>query len=144
MRYIARNKDILYLWVDCDPEGENICYEIIRNVLPHMNKRDYQQIYRAKFSSLNKNDIRGTFNTHKDYPNCQLSMKVDARSIIDFKVGISFSIFFTREIFTYPDENNKNYYKKRRLLSYGPNQTPALYLCVQRKKEIENFIPTIL
>jgi DNA topoisomerase-3 len=54
LRNIAEGKDILCLWLDCDPEGENICYEVIHNVLPYMNKRDYQQIYRAQFNSLTK------------------------------------------------------------------------------------------
>ena len=49
LRYIAKDKDILCLWIDCDPEGENICYEIIHNVLINMNIKNYQQIYRAEF-----------------------------------------------------------------------------------------------
>ena len=49
---LASGKDILCLWLDCDSEGENICYEVIYNALPYLNVRNYQQIYRAKFSSL--------------------------------------------------------------------------------------------
>ena len=105
-----------------------------------MNKKNYQQIYRAIFSSLTNIDIRNAFINLRDYPNCELSMSVDARSTIDYKVGISFSRLLTSNILDYIDENeiNKNKYD---VLSYGPCQTPTLWFCVQRKKEIDNFIP---
>ena len=128
LRHISKNKDILCLWIDCDPEGENICYEIIHNTLPYMNKKFYQQVYRAKFSSLTNRDIKEAFENLKDYPNCELSMSVDARSIIDYKVGISFSKLFTYEILDYIDDYYISY---RKVLSYGPCQTPTLWFCVQ-------------
>ena len=61
LKNFANNKDILCLWLDCDREGENICYEVIHNVLPYMNKKDYQQVYRALFSSLTKEEIKNFF-----------------------------------------------------------------------------------
>ena len=97
LRNIAEGKDILCLWLDCDPEGENICYEVIHNVLPYMNKRDYQQIYRAQFNSLTKKDIRQSFENLNDYPDKELSMSVDARSIIDFKVGVCLLDYFQKK-----------------------------------------------
>ena len=54
---ISQNIDILCLWLDCDREGENICYEVMYHCLPNMNKKDYQQVYRAIFSSLAEDDI---------------------------------------------------------------------------------------
>jgi DNA topoisomerase-3 len=141
LKCIAKNKDILCLWIDCDPEGENICYEILHNVLPNMNKKKYQQVFRAKFSSLVDIDIKRAFLNLEDYPNCKLSMSIDARSIIDFKVGISFSNLFTLEILKYIDKENE-VKKDLDVLSYGPCQTPTLWFCVKRKKEIDNFIPS--
>ena len=78
-----------------------------------MNKKEYQQVFRAQFSSLTNTDIKNAFNNLEEYPNCQLSMSVDARSIIDYKVGISFSKLFTYEILNFIDEENisdKKYY----------------------------------
>lgn len=151
LRYIAKNKDILCLWIDCDPEGENICYEVIHNVLPNMNKKKYQQVYRAVFSSLTYRDIHNDFDNLKCYPNCQLSMSVDARSIIDYKVGISFSNLLTCEVLEFLDRKEikkrkdlEEIFRNKYILSYGPCQTPSLYFCVQRKREIEKFIPSIL
>ena len=151
LRYIAKNKDILCLLIDCDPEGENICYEVIRNVLPNMNKKNYQQIYRANFSSLTYRDINNAFDNLNDYPDCELSMSVDARSIIDYKVGISFSNLLTHEVLEYLDiyeirkrKDLEEIFRNKYILYYGPCQTPALYFCVQRRREIEKFIPSIL
>lgn len=134
LRNIAEGKDILCLWLDCDPEGENICYEVIHNVLPYMNKRDYQQIYRAQFNSLTKKDIRQSFENLRDYPDKELSMSVDARSIIDFKVGVCFTRLFSDKILNFLKEYGKVSQNKR-VLSYGPCQTPTLWFVVQRAKE---------
>ena len=98
LKNLAKGKDILLLWLDCDAEGENICYEVIYNVLPYMNKRNYQQIYRALFSSLSEEDIKKSFNQLKNYPDDKLSLSVDARGIIDLKVGVSLTRFLTNEI----------------------------------------------
>ena len=134
LRNIAKGKDILCLWLDCDPEGENICYEVIHNALPYMNERDYQQIYRAQFNSLTKKDIRQTFENLKDYPDKKLSMSVDARSIIDFKVGVCFTRLFSNEILNFLKKYDKVNQNKR-ILSYGPCQTPTLWFVVNRARE---------
>ena len=140
LRKIAEGKDILCLWLDCDPEGENICYEVIHNVYPYMNIRDYQQIYRAKFNSLTKKDIRDSFHNLYDYPNKSLSMAVDARSIIDFKVGVCFTKLFSDKILKHIRKYNIPGYVKR-VMSYGPCQTPTLWFCVKRFKERKKNIP---
>jgi len=54
LRKEAKGATYLVLWLDCDREGENICFEVIDTVKdklnpPHGGK---QQIYRAKFSGM--------------------------------------------------------------------------------------------
>ena len=140
LRNLGKGKDILCLWLDCDPEGENICYEVIHNVLPYMNKRNYQQIYRAQFNSLTPKDIKDSFNNLFYYPNLRLSMSVDARSLIDFKVGVLFTKLFSSEILSNIKEIEKiKEDGKKTYLSYGPCQTPTLWFCVKRLKERKNF-----
>lgn len=130
---LAQGKDILCLWLDCDKEGENICYEVIYNTYPHMNKRHYQQIYRAKFSSLTKQDLKTAFNRLKDPPNKYESLSVDARQVIDLKIGVSFTRFLTSAIL--PGIKGTD----TKFLSYGPCQTPTLWFCVNRLREINSF-----
>ena len=132
LKYLAKDIDILCLWLDCDGEGENICYEVIHNVLPYMNKKDYQQIYRAIFSSLTKEDITKSFQEISNYPDNNLSLSIDAREVIDLKVGVSLTRFLTSNILPLlPDDLDAN------CISYGPCQTPTLWFCVNRQKELE-------
>ena len=133
LKDLAKDKDILCLWLDCDAEGENICYEVIYNVLPYMNKRKYQQIYRAIFSSLSEEDIRKSFEQLSNYPDDKLSLSVDARGIIDLKVGVSLTRFLTNEILSKLPKDIKT-----NVLSYGPCQTPTLWFCVDRMRKIKN------
>ena len=132
---LAKGKDILCLWLDCDAEGENICYEVIHNTLPYMTKRNYQQIYRAIFSSLTNEDIKFSFENIGNYPDDKLSLSVDAREVIDLKVGVSLTRFLTNEIL--PSLNDK---VKTNVLSYGPCQTPTLWFCVDRQRKYMNNI----
>ena len=130
---LAEGQDILCLWLDCDAEGENICYEVISNTLPYMRKRPYQQIYRAIFSSLSKEDIRESFYSISNYPDDKLSKSVDARGIIDLKVGVSITRLLTKEILPILPT-----YIKTNVLSYGPCQTPTLWFCVDRLRKFQN------
>lgn len=136
LQRLAQGKDILCLWLDCDKEGENICYEVIYNCYPFMNKKNYQQVYRAKFSSLTKQDLKSAFNKIRDPPNKNESLSVDARQVIDLKIGVSFTRFLTSAILPGIKKIGDT-----KFLSYGPCQTPTLWFCVDRQKEIDKFKP---
>jgi len=132
---LSTGKDILCLWLDCDSEGENICYEVIYNAFPYMNKKKYQQIYRAKFSSLTKKDLKYAFENLSEPPNKNESMSVDCRQVIDLKIGVSFTRFLTSSILP----GIEGLSEANKILSYGPCQTPTLWFCVNRQKEIKEF-----
>ena len=135
---LSKGKDILCLWLDCDSEGENICYEVIYNSLPYLNKTSYQQIFRAKFSSLTKKDLKEAFDKLSDYADKNVSLSVDARQVIDLKIGVSFTRFLTTSIMPALGGLDESY----KMLSYGPCQTPTLWFCVTRQNEIKNFQST--
>lgn len=60
----AKNCDFLVLWLDCDKEGENICYEVMNCVARSMQADVYSNnvTYRAKFSAITEKDIKAAFN----------------------------------------------------------------------------------
>ena len=100
----ARGIDYLVLWLDCDREGENICFEVIRCTAPHMKKgatanrghgQGQQNIFRAKFSAVTPKDIERAMR-ELGAPNENEAKAVDARQELDLKVGVAFSRFQTR------------------------------------------------
>jgi DNA topoisomerase-3 len=52
----SKGADYLVLWLDCDREGENICFEVMENCVPKMkqptNQGKMSHVYRAKFSGI--------------------------------------------------------------------------------------------
>eukprot|EP01015_Nassula_variabilis_P000095 TRINITY_DN1003_c0_g1_i3.p1 TRINITY_DN1003_c0_g1~~TRINITY_DN1003_c0_g1_i3.p1 ORF type:complete len:755 (+),score=121.57 TRINITY_DN1003_c0_g1_i3:68-2332(+) len=133
LRQEANDASYLVLWLDNDKEGENICFEVLENVRDIMKQEPFQQVYRAKFSSITKQDLLHTFNTLSEGPNQFEAISVDARQIIDLKIGVAFSRFQT----VYLKKRYENL--TQRLVTYGPCQTPTLGFCVERHLEIAAF-----
>ena len=134
----SKGIDFLVLWLDNDREGENICFEVMDVVEPNMKRLPVgfsRNIFRAHFSSLAKQDLKAAYDDLKDGPNLNESLSVDARQIIDLKVGVVFSRFQTM----YFSKKYQNLGDK--LISFGPCQTPTLGFCVQRSFDINNFVP---
>ena len=84
----AKGCDTLVLWLDCDREGENICFEVMDNTVDFMNKNCL--IYRAQFSSITKKDVIKAFNSLVN-PDARLAEAVDCRQEIDLRVGVAFT-----------------------------------------------------
>jgi DNA topoisomerase-3 len=67
----AKGCDCLFLWLDNDREGENICFEVIDVCSPFM--RNNYTLLRAKFSSTTTPDIRKAYRDLNDVPDIKLS-----------------------------------------------------------------------
>lgn len=131
----AKGCQYLVLWLDCDREGENICYEVMDNVVPNLSSAGgQQQVWRAQFSSLAPQDLKKAMATLGS-PNKDMSDSVDARAEMDLKLGCAFTRFQTKYFQGKYGDLDTN------LVSYGPCQTPTLWFCVKRSDEINAFQP---
>lgn len=128
----ARGCHHLVLWLDCDREGENICFEVIKDAQPSLSQP--AGIWRAQFSALDAPSLQRAFD-NLGYPNKDMSDSVDARQEMDLKFGVSFTRFQTKYF------QGKYGDLDARLVSYGPCQTPTLWFCVQRHDAIQAFQP---
>eukprot|EP00796_Vickermania_ingenoplastis_P008249 gene8249-5770_t len=128
----AKGCDYLVLWLDCDREGENICFEVMQVVRKHIYKAD--RIFRAHFSAITKEEICHAF-ANLGKPNKNISDAVTCRQELDLKVGVAFTRFQTKYF------QGKYGDLDASVVSYGPCQTPTLGFCVQRHDEILNFKP---
>ena len=100
LRAEAAGCDALVLWLDCDREGENICFEVIHTTSIYLNPTELPgaydgNIFRARFSSLAPADLNVAYGALA-HPNLNESRSVDARQLIDLKLGVAFSRFMTR------------------------------------------------
>ncbi|MED6197065.1 hypothetical protein PIB30_053243 [Stylosanthes scabra] len=125
----ARGCHYLVLWLDCDREGENICFEVIQST--GFNIKD---TYRARFSAVTEKDVMKALD-NLSTPNRDEALAVDARQEIDLKVGVAFTRYQTSYF------QGKYGNLDSRVISYGPCQTPTLGFCVQRYLQINTFKP---
>lgn len=144
LRALAGDSDHLVLWLDCDPEGENIAHEVMavtRRAI-HSNGSSPEdgaaRIHRAKFSAITQKAIQDSFRT-LDEPDPNLSRSVDARQELDLRIGVALTRLLTGRCVNIA---RKRFSPSTRMVSYGPCQTPALSFCVDRLREIEEFRPT--
>jgi DNA topoisomerase-3 len=137
----AKNCDALVLWLDCDREGENICFEVIDNTEKWMRPKDSlhpalrkDRIFRAKFSAISAAEIKGAMK-NLIAPNKAEALAVDARQELDLKVGVAFTRFQSRYF------QSKYGNLDSSVISYGPCQTPTLMFTVERHQAIQTFHP---
>lgn len=131
----AKKCNKLVLWLDCDKEGENICFEVMKSVeKANPNIIKDSNLFRAYFSALTDNEIKKAMR-NLGKPDKLVSLSVDARQELDLRIGCAFTRFQTRYFQgKYADLDSS-------CISYGPCQTPTLSFCVARHDLIQSFIP---
>uniref|UniRef100_A0A7S4BQU2 DNA topoisomerase n=1 Tax=Chrysotila carterae TaxID=13221 RepID=A0A7S4BQU2_CHRCT len=129
----ARGCVALVLWLDCDREGENICFEVMHAVADFLPKSREQCVFRARFSSVGAEALR-TALSHAGVPDACAASAVDARQELDLKVGVAFTRLQTIHF------RAKYRGLNAAVVSYGPCQTPTLGFVVQRHLERLCFV----
>lgn len=133
LRKVARNVELVYLALDADAEGESIAFEVI-DIIKSVNP--YVKFKRLWFNSTVKGELLNAIKNPVQ-PNRLLAEKCFARMIIDLTIGAAFTRLITLAI----ERRNPKALPFGRFLSYGPCQSPTLFLVVQRAWEREKFKP---
>ena len=132
LRRLARNANVLILWLDCDREGEAIGDEV-RTVCLQANPRI--AVFRARFSTVLPQEIQRALKT-LGRVNEFYVQAVQARSELDLRVGAAFTRFQTLRL-----QRKFDGFSEQGVVSYGPCQFPTLGFVVERWARIETFIP---
>ncbi|MCC6049906.1 MAG: type IA DNA topoisomerase [Thermofilum sp.] len=129
LQALARSTDTVILALDADVEGEAIAFEVM-DVMRRVNPR--LRFLRAWFSAVTREDIIDALRNLRA-PNANLANKAFARMVLDLTIGAAFTRTLTLIV------EKRGALPRGRFLSYGPCQTPVLYLVVKRAIERENF-----
>ncbi|KAK5055103.1 hypothetical protein LTR84_012851 [Exophiala bonariae] len=127
----ARGAAILFIWTDCDREGEHIGGEV-RDQAKKGNSRIV--VKRAKFSNTERAHVIQAAQTPIEMDERQVSA-VSARIELDLRIGAAFTRMQTLELQRL-SENLKD-----QTISYGSCQFPTLGFVVDRYNRVRNFKP---
>jgi len=131
LQWLARQTSTVILALDADAEGEAIAFEVME-VMRQANPS--LRFLRAWFSAVTREDILNAVENPRD-PNPLWASKVFTRMILDLTIGAAFTRALTLMVESHNGRLPRGYF-----LSYGPCQTPTLYLVVKRAIEREQFI----
>ena len=127
----ARYARALFIWTDCDREGEHIGSEV-RQVAQKGN--DSIEVKRAQFSNTERAHVIRAAQHPIRLDDRQVNA-VAARIEIDLRLGAVFTRFQTLTLQTIGNEFME------RTISYGSCQFPTLGFVVDRYFRVKNFIP---
>lgn len=145
----ARRSNKVFIWTDCDREGEHIGNEIVSIARSsNRNLRD-QDIKRAIFNNVDPGHLRSAATQPANLDMNQVHA-VQARIELDLRTGSTFTRFQTlllqNKLQNYErresnDQNTGGSSRNNVIVSYGPCQFPTLGFVVDRYKKVKNFVP---
>ncbi|ETI22040.1 hypothetical protein G647_06111 [Cladophialophora carrionii CBS 160.54] len=131
IQQLARYAKILYIWTDCDREGEHIGGEV-RDQAKKGNPRII--VKRARFNNTEKAHIVLAAHSPIDMDERQVSA-VAARIELDLRIGSSFTRLQSLELQPLSDK------LQDQVISYGSCQFPTLGFVVDRYNRVRSFKP---
>ncbi|KAF2005044.1 DNA topoisomerase III [Amniculicola lignicola CBS 123094] len=135
----ARRADVLYIWTDCDREGEHIGAEI-RSVAAQSNQSlgRIGGTVRAHFSNIERAHIIHAAQHPADLDEAQADA-VASRIELDLRVGAAFTRHLTLSLRALLQRGNLS--EDSQLISYGSCQFPTLGFIVERYLRVQDFVP---
>ena len=127
----AKYAKALFIWTDCDREGEHIGSEV-RQAAWEGNSRI--EVKRAQFSNTERAHVIRAAQNPTNLDERQVNA-VAARIEIDLRLGAAFTRFQTLTLQTMGEE------LQDRMVSYGSCQFPTLGFVVDRYFRVKNFVP---
>ncbi|KAJ2671440.1 DNA topoisomerase 3-alpha [Coemansia sp. RSA 1085] len=127
----ARTATHLYIWTDCDREGEGIGYEVAE-ICRKVNPRII--VLRAHFSSVLPQEIHNAMQNPRGL-DMRLVEAVRARAELDLRIGSALTRFQTLRL------RSRFAAVEEKLISYGPCQFPTLGFVVDQFLRVESFVP---
>ncbi|KAL8932501.1 MAG: hypothetical protein Q9211_006278 [Gyalolechia sp. 1 TL-2023] len=128
----ARYSKALFIWTDCDREGEHIGSEV-RQAAFEGNQR--LEVKRAIFSNTERGHVLHAAQRPVPLDDRQVSA-VAARIELDLRLGVVFTRFQTLTLRTLGGDLAND-----RVISYGSCQFPTLGFVVDRYFRVKNFVP---
>ncbi|KAG9235297.1 DNA topoisomerase [Amylocarpus encephaloides] len=130
----------LFIWTDCDREGEHIGNEV-RNEALKTNRQ--LVVKRARFSNIERAHVIQAAKNPIDLDERQIQA-VQARIELDIRIGFAFTRWLTitlRPLLGNFATAGTGDNEKKRILSYGSCQFPTLGFVVDRYFRVKNFVP---
>ncbi|KAI9862791.1 MAG: DNA topoisomerase [Trichoglossum hirsutum] len=126
----ARHAKALFIWTDCDREGEYIGSEVSQIAL---KANPNLEVKRAKFSNIEREHVFRAARNPIDLDE-RLVNAVAARCELDLRIGASFTRLQTLSIQPLGPE-------LQNVISYGSCQFPTLGFVVDQYFRVQNFVP---
>ncbi|OCK90394.1 prokaryotic type I DNA topoisomerase [Cenococcum geophilum 1.58] len=128
----ARSAQVLFIWTDCDREGEHIGTEI-RDIALKINPR--LEVRRARFSNIERAHVITAAKNPIPLDEKQANA-VAARIELDLRLGAAFTRMQTLALKPMIDS-----VQELKVISYGSCQFPTLGFVVDRYFRVKNFVP---
>lgn len=130
----SRNSDKLFIWTDCDREGEHIGHEIVSVARSSNRRLQNADIKRANFNNTDPQHLRSAALRPQNMDMRQVDA-VEARREFDLRTGFAFTRFQTTLL-----KKSIPALQGEKPISYGSCQFPTLGFVVDRYKRVKNFV----